>query len=99
MPARGISRHRVEVRGGRSSGSANRGRDQPQIPDENICFILDTRPGCSKLMKSLVNDSLKFLMLISKFLNILCRKHVTSFSNFFQQKNLVYLVIQSLNTL
>ena len=57
-------------------------------------------PGCSKLMTSLVNISLKFQMLISEihqyFLLKNCEKllQCNSFSHFFQKKMSVYLVIK-----
>ena len=54
-------------------------------------------PGCSKPMMSLVNVSLNFQELMSQqcqyFLLKKCEK--LSFSHFFQQKILVYLVIKS----
>ena len=45
-------------------------------------------PGCSKLMTSLVNDSLKFQTLISQICQYFLLK------KFFQQKISVYLVIK-----
>ena len=57
-------------------------------------------PGCSKLMTSLVNVSLKFLTLISEicqyFLSKKCEKAfaVQKLFSFFQQKISVYLVIK-----
>ena len=58
-------------------------------------------PSCLKLTMSLVNVSLKFQKLISYicqyFLLIKCEKllHCKSFSDFYQQKISVYLVIKS----
>ena len=57
---------------------------------------------CSKLTTSLVNVSLKFKTLMSQicqyFLLKNLRSFCKSFSNFFQQKISVFLVIKSQNT-
>ena len=61
-------------------------------------------PGCSKLTTSLVNEMLKFQMLISQkcqyFLLEKCERlfALQKLLSFFQQKNSVYLFIKSQNT-
>ena len=58
----------------------------------NCTFDIDLGPGCSKLMTSLVNETLKFQTLISQicqyFLLKKCEKllHCKTFSHFFNKK-------------
>ena len=52
-------------------------------------------PGCSKLMTSLVNVSLKFQTLISEIRHYFLLKKCEKLLSFFQQKISVYLVIKS----
>ena len=51
-------------------------------------------PGCSKLMMSLVNISLKFQMLISDICHYFLLKKCEKLLSFFQQKISVDLVIK-----
>ena len=53
-----------------------------------------SRPGCSKLMTSLVNDSLKFQTLISQIGQYFLLKKCEKLLSFFLQKISVYLVIK-----
>ena len=55
------------------------------LPTKTPHFFL-LRPGCSELTASLVNESLKFLTLISQMRQYFCRKNVESFSSIFLQK-------------
>ena len=83
---------------------------KPKPPGENkghnglsqtyLQLLQTIRAGCSKLMTLLVNVSLKFQTLISKFAKKILEKseellHCEIFSHFFSAKILVYLVIRS----
>ena len=68
-------------------------------------FLLKTRPSCSKLTMSLVNDSLKFTSSDTQICwMFFCWKNVRSFCSakathiFFQQKNIRILYIESAKT-
>ena len=52
-------------------------------------------PGCSKLTKALVNEMLKFQMLIPQICQFFLLKTVQKLLSFCQQKISVYLVIKS----
>ena len=60
-------------------------------------------PNCSKLTTLLVNDSLKFTLSVSKYVEIFCGKNVSSFcsakaTHIFSAKNIRILYIESTKT-
>ena len=57
----------------------------------SLCSLYNSGPGCSKLTTSLVNETLKFQMLISQIRQYFLLKKCLSF---LQQKISVYLVIK-----
>ena len=66
----------------------------------DVMIWTSSGPGCSKLMTSLVNVSLKFQTLISEICQYFLLKTCEAFAlqkllSFFQQKISVYLVIKS----